>query len=35
MPCLCTECGEPCACDEILCTRCLMEAIEPKEDKDK
>jgi hypothetical protein len=27
MPCLCVKCHEPCNCDEILCTRCLMDTI--------
>jgi hypothetical protein len=33
MPCLCTKCHKPCGCDEILCTRCLLETID-KEDQD-
>jgi hypothetical protein len=28
MPCVCTECHEPCLCDEILCVRCLMDSLE-------
>ncbi len=27
MPCLCVKCHEPCNCDELLCSRCLMDAI--------
>jgi hypothetical protein len=27
MPCLCSACHEVCGCDEILCSRCLVDAI--------
>lgn len=33
MPCLCSVCHEVCGCDEILCSRCLVEAIQ-KENND-
>lgn len=28
MPCACSVCGERCDCDEIVCSRCLVEILE-------
>ncbi len=34
MACLCVNCREKCDCDELLCTRCLLETITQENNKE-